>query len=136
MVRHIQRILVILAKDFDILDVGDGRREYAPIRITQDERVDRFNDQSMELDKNQIKQIIESCRKRLGKPRAFTGTFVPIQQETSACSTPTPTQEMPKPDAFQLAGGGKREPLGTTPLSTGAPKPLSLIHISEPTRPY
>ena len=68
-------------KDFDIIDVGDGRREYAPIRITQDERVDRFNDQSMELDKNQIKQIVDSCKKRLGKPRAFTGTFVPVQQE-------------------------------------------------------
>ena len=97
-------------KDFDIIDVGDGRREYAPIRITQDERVDRFNDQSMELDKNQIKQILESCKKRLGKPRAFTGTFVPVQQEASACSTPTPTQETPKPDAYQLASGGKREP--------------------------
>ena len=61
-------------KDFDIIDVGDGRREYAPIRITQDERVDRFNDQAMELDKNQIKQILDSCRKRLGKPKVFTGT--------------------------------------------------------------
>ena len=41
-------------KDFDIIDVGDGRREYAPIRIAMDERVDRFNDQSMELSKKQI----------------------------------------------------------------------------------
>ena len=119
-------------KDFDIIDVGDGRREYAPIRITQDERVDRFNDQSMELDKNQIKQILESCKKRLGKPRAFTGTFVPVQQEASACSTPTPTQETSKPDAYQLASGGKREPLGTTPLTTGAPKPTFTLNKPKP----
>jgi hypothetical protein len=119
-------------KDFDIIDVGDGRREYAPIRITQDERVDRFNDQSMELDKNQIKQILESCKKRLGKPRAFTGTFVPVQQESSSCPTPTPIQEIPKPDAYQLASGGKREPLGTTPMNTGAPKPTFTLNKPKP----
>ena len=122
-------------KDFDIFDVGDGRREYAPIRITQDERVDRFNDQSMELDKNQIKQIIESCRKRLGKPKAFTGTFVPVQQDASSCSTPTQQpsmQEMPKQDAYQLADGAKREPLGTTPLMTGAPKPTFTLNKPKP----
>ena len=122
-------------KDFDIIDVGDGRREYAPIRITQDERVDRFNDQSMELERGQIKEIIESCRKRLGKPRAFTGTFVPIQQEASACSTPTQQpsmQEMPKPDAYQLADGAKRQPIGTTPLSTGAPKPTFTLNKPKP----
>ena len=125
-------------KDFDIIDVGDGRREYAPIRITQDERVDRYNDQSMELDKNQIKQIVDSCRKRLGKPRTFTGTYVPVQQqEAGSCSTPpTVACQMPmqpqKQDAFQIAGGEKRQPLGTTPMNTGAPKPTFTLNKPKP----
>ena len=124
-------------KDFDIIDVGDGRREYAPIRITQDERVDRYNDQSMELDKNQIKQIVDSCRKRLGKPKAFTGTYVPVQQESGSCSTPpTVACQVPmqpqKQDAFQIAGGEKRQPLGTTPMNTGAPKPTFTLNKPKP----
>ena len=45
-------------KDFDIIDAGNGRREYAPIRITMDETVDRFNDEAMELSKDQIKEIV------------------------------------------------------------------------------
>ena len=84
------------------------------------------------LDKNQIKQILESCKKWLGKPRTFTGTFVPVQQAASACYTPTPTQETPKQDAYQLASGGKREPLGTTPLTTGAPKPTFTLNKPKP----
>ena len=123
-------------KDFDIIDVGDGRREYAPIRITQDERVDRFNDQAMELDKNQIKQILDSCRKRLGKPKVFTGTYVPVQQQdTGSCSTPMQpqTQQVQAPkDAFQLSDGSKREPIGTTPMMTGAPKPTFTFNKPKP----
>ncbi len=87
----------------------------------------------MELDKNQIKEIVESCRKRLGKPRTFTGTFVPVQQqESSSCSTPAQQPSMPKADAFQLADGAKREPLGTTPLMTGAPKPTFTLNKPKP----
>ena len=123
-------------KDFDIIDVGDGRREYAPIRITQDERVDRFNDQAMELDKNQIKQILDSCRKRLGKPKVFTGTYVPVQQQdTGSCATPMQpqTQQVQAPkDAFQLSDGSKREPIGTTPMMTGAPKPTFTLNKPKP----
>ncbi len=59
-------------KDFDIIDVGEGRRQYSPIRLTTDERVDRYNDQSMELDKDQIRSILTSVRKRMGKSTAYT----------------------------------------------------------------
>ncbi len=72
-------------KDFDVIDIGDGRRKYSPIRISQEEHIERFNDQSMEMDKSQIKQVVDSVRKRLGKPTKFTGTYVPIQQEQQAC---------------------------------------------------
>ena len=122
-------------KDFDIIDAGNGRREYAPIRITQDETVDRFNDQAMELSKDQIKEIVDSCKKRLGKPRAYTGTFVPPQQQEQSCS-PTQQPSMPQQqDAFQLAGGNKMSPTGgqdLTPFS-GAPKPS--FTLNQPTKP-
>ena len=123
-------------KDFDIIDVGDGRREYAPIRITMDERVDRFNDEAMELSKKQIDEVIASCRKRLGKPKTYTGNFVPPQQQQGqACS---PQQQTPMQPPM---GQGIASPMQSTlnnlptanwaptgaaapnPLQTGAPKP-------------
>lgn len=55
-------------KNFDIIDVGIERRKYSPIRIAMDEEVDRYNDQAMELNSDQIKQITSSIRKRMGKP--------------------------------------------------------------------
>ena len=117
-------------KDFDIIDVGDGRREYAPIRITQDETVDRFNDEAMELSKNQIKEIVDSCKKRLGKPKAYTGTFVPPQEKQS-CETPM--SQPPKQDAFQLSGGSQMPPSSmSVPAMTGAPKPSFTLNKPKP----
>ena len=118
-------------KDFDIIDVGDGRREYAPIRITQDETVDRFNDEAMELNKDQVKQIVDSCKKRLGKGRAYTGTFVPPQQEQQTCETPM--SQPPKQDAFQLSGGSQMSPSPMSiPSMTGAPKPSFTLNKPKP----
>jgi hypothetical protein len=59
-------------KDFDIIDAGEGRRVYSPIRLTMDETADRANDQAMELTKEQVKEVIASVRKRLGKSTAYT----------------------------------------------------------------
>lgn len=53
--------------DFDIIDVGDGKRVYSPIRIAMDEERDRLNDEAMELSDKQIKEICDSVRKRAGK---------------------------------------------------------------------
>ena len=124
-------------KDFDIIDVGNGRREYAPIRITMDERVDRFNDESLELDKQQIKEIVESCRKRLGKPKAYTGTFVPPQQNQSSCCDNNSQQQLqPAPtrqDAFQLSQGQQMQPIPPNrPSQTGAPKPNFTLNRPKP----
>ena len=124
-------------KDFDIIDVGNGRREYSPIRITMDERVDRFNDESLELDKQQIKEIVESCRKRLGKPKAYTGTFVPPQQNQSSCCDKPQQQLQPAPtrqDAFQLSGSGQQmQPIAPNrPSQTGAPKPNFTLNRPKP----
>ena len=121
-------------KDFDIIDVGNGRREYAPIRITQDERVDRFNDEAMELSKNQIKEIVDSCRKRLGKPRVYTGTFVPPQQQAQPdMQGQMQMSEPTSQDAFKLAGGQQMSPSPMTmPTMSGAPKPSFTLNKPKP----
>ncbi len=82
-------------KDFDIIDVGEGRRQYSPIRLTTDERVDRYNDQAMELDKDQIRSILTSVRKRMGKSTAYTNykkQKQPAQQND--CCAPTANMGM------------------------------------------
>lgn len=56
-------------KDFDIIDVGEGKRTYSPIRLTAEEEQDRLNDEVMELSEQDIKKILESVRKRLGKSK-------------------------------------------------------------------
>lgn len=71
--------------NFDIIDVGVEKRVYSPIRISMDEVRDRYNDQAMEMSKDQVKEVIDNVRKNLGKPKAFTGTFVPVQQDNSCC---------------------------------------------------
>lgn len=53
--------------DFDIIDVGAGKRVYSPIRIAMDEERDRLNDEAMELTDKQIKEICDSVRKHAGK---------------------------------------------------------------------
>ncbi len=58
--------------DFDVIDAGLDRRKYSPIRLTMAEDIDRYNDQAMELDKEQERQIIASVRKRMGKGTAYT----------------------------------------------------------------
>ena len=52
--------------NLDIIDVGEGKRVYAPIRLTMEEEQDRLNDEVMELSKDQIDTILASVRKHLG----------------------------------------------------------------------
>lgn len=64
-------------KNFDIIDAGAGRRTYSPIRISQEDEIDRSNDRCMDLTEDQIKEITKSVRKRLGKSESYKGSFVP-----------------------------------------------------------
>jgi hypothetical protein len=73
--------------DFDIIDLGEGKRKFSPIRLTMEEEIERFNDEVMELNDESFKKIITSARKRLGKPRSYTGNFQPQQQEGEVCPT-------------------------------------------------
>lgn len=52
---------------FDIIDVGEGKRVYSPIRMTLEEEQDRLNDEVMEMTKQQIETVCNSVRKVLGK---------------------------------------------------------------------
>ena len=66
--------------NFDIIDVGEGKRVYAPIRLTMEEEQDRLNDEVMELSKDQIDTILASVRKHLGptnKPQPLKPTEKP-----------------------------------------------------------
>jgi len=75
-------------EDFDIIDLGEGKRKFSPIRLTMEEEIERYNDEVMELDDDSFKQIIQSVRKRLGKPRAYTGDYKPQEAETQeVCPT-------------------------------------------------
>ena len=130
-------------KDFDIIDVGDGRREYAPIRITMDERVDRFNDEAMELSKKQVDEVIASCKKRLGKSKAYTGTYVPPQQQGQSCSPQSqpalgqgiasPTSSVPDIPRQGLCNA-TWSPTSNVPSMTGAPTP-SFTMDTKPKKP-
>lgn len=61
---------------FDIIDVGSETRKYDPIRISIDEERTRHNDQAMEMSKEQVKLVIDSARKRLGKSVDYKGPKV------------------------------------------------------------
>jgi hypothetical protein len=71
--------------NFDIIDIGNGRRVYSPIRISVDEERDRVNDETMEMTKEQIDQVIRSVRKRLGKSQKIN------QKVSTAADTCKPT---------------------------------------------
>lgn len=81
-------------KDFDVIDAGLDRRKYSPIRLTIDETVDRYNDQAMELSRDQEKEIVASVRKRMGKSTAYTNynktqSTTPTQTAPALNSAPT-----------------------------------------------
>ena len=70
---------------FDIIDVGEGKRVYAPLRLTMEEEQDRLNDEVMELDKKQMDKILKSVRDRLGPS---------TKQKKTPSSQPTPKPQL------------------------------------------
>jgi hypothetical protein len=77
------------SKDFDIIDIGFDRRKYSPIRISIDDEIDRYNDEAMEMDKDQVQKVIASVKNRMGKSVAYTGNFVTQQEPSKSCCPPT-----------------------------------------------
>lgn len=72
-------------KNFDIFDIGEGKRVYSPIRISMEEELDRYNDECMELTNKQRQDILQSIRKRLGKSTKFKGKFIPPTDNNACC---------------------------------------------------
>jgi hypothetical protein len=75
-------------KDFDILDLGEGKRTFSPIRLTMEDYQDLMNDECMEMSKEDIKRVITSCRKRLGKSKPYSGTASPETPSNNSCCEP------------------------------------------------
>ena len=99
-------------KNFDVIDAGLDRRKYSPIRLTQAEEVDRYNDQAMELSKEQEKQVTASVRKRMGKSTAYTNYSAPVK------------------------GQGQSAPPLTSSQSYGVPATTTKPQIKKPTKGF
>lgn len=76
------------SKDFDILDIGKDKRKYSPIRISIDDEIDRYNDESLEMTQEEVQKVINSVKKRMGKSVAYTGNWQPTEQSSSSCCPP------------------------------------------------
>ena len=74
--------------NFDIIDLGEGKRTFSPIRLTMEDYQDMMNDECMEMTDDDIKKVVTSCRKRLGKPKKYSGNFVVEDKKTTSCCEP------------------------------------------------
>jgi hypothetical protein len=52
---------------FDILDFGEGKKTYSPIRLCYDEVADLTNESIMKLTNDQLTQVIESVNRNIGE---------------------------------------------------------------------
>tara|TARA_B100001287_G_C22614638_1_gene496914 strand:+ start:104 stop:1171 length:1068 start_codon:yes stop_codon:yes gene_type:complete len=73
--------------NFDIIDLGENKRTYSPIRLTMEDMPDRLNDEVMMMSDDDKKLIINTVKKRLGKSEKYTGTYTPPQQTQEVCPT-------------------------------------------------
>ena len=76
-------------RNFDIIDIGEGKRVFQPLRLTAEDYQDMMNDECMEMTDEDVKKVITSCRKGLGKPRDYKGQGVPDTQQQSCCDNNT-----------------------------------------------
>lgn len=80
------------SKDFDVIDVGETKRVYSPIRLTMEDELERYNDECMELTPKFKQDILKSVRSRLGKSVKYKGKISSPQQNKDCC----PTANAPK----------------------------------------
>jgi len=62
-------------KNFNIIDCGKDKRRYIPMRITQDDCVDRNNEALMVLTDDNFKRIIDSVKQRVGGNKDIKSKF-------------------------------------------------------------
>lgn len=92
------------SNEFDIVDLGKDKRVYDPIRISMEDEINRANDETMEMTKQDVQQVIESTRKRMGKSTKFKGEYVPMEMPQNTCSS-APMISQPTTPLFSSAGG-------------------------------
>ena len=89
----------------------------------------------------QIDEIVASCKKRLGKPKTYTGNFVPPQQQQQVQSgspnqqpaIASPMQAMSAPSVPSNQNfSSSWTPTSNVPSMTGAPKPTFSLDAPSP----
>ena len=76
--------------NFDIIDIGEGKRVFQPLRLTAEDYQDMMNDECMKMTGENVQSVITSCRKRLGKSKAYSGNLKleEEQQPDKCCDNP------------------------------------------------
>lgn len=92
------------SKDFDVIDLGEGKRKYSPIRISMEDHIERFNDEIMEMSKEQLQKVLSSVRSRLGKSTRYKGNYKPPEPMNNQCCDEQPKVESVK-EMFSTSGG-------------------------------
>lgn len=69
---------------FDIIDVGEEKRVYSPIRISMEDHLDRHNDEAMEMNEEDIQKVLKSVRARLGKSTKISPVFKNVSSNGSS----------------------------------------------------
>ena len=80
--------------------MGEETRTYSPLRMTEEDVQDMTNDECMTMTKDDVKKVIDSCRKRLGKAttRKIVKQEEPTQEKESCCDDPyCPTSTVKTP---------------------------------------
>jgi len=111
-------------KNFTIIDNGDGRRRYSPIRLTHDIYTDRNNEDLMVLDSSKVKEIVKSIKDKIGVSKKVTD---------SKSSTAIPPKKLSPSNSSSVCndvkGGSYPKKILSTPKSTvkynGFQKPKS-----------
>jgi hypothetical protein len=82
--------------DFDIIDIGKGKRSYSPIRISMDDERDRANDEVMMMTEEQEDLVVDSVISFMGEPEDFSGSFTPAEENKGCCGTIPASDGMPE----------------------------------------
>tara|TARA_B100000427_G_scaffold289491_1_gene265209 strand:- start:1640 stop:2665 length:1026 start_codon:yes stop_codon:yes gene_type:complete len=78
-------------RNFDIIDIGEGKRVFQPLRLTAEDYQDMMNDECMKMTSENVQSVITSCRKRLGKSKAYSGNLkLEEEQQPNKCCDNTP----------------------------------------------
>tara|TARA_B100001029_G_scaffold172474_1_gene170268 strand:- start:681 stop:1103 length:423 start_codon:yes stop_codon:yes gene_type:complete len=97
-------------KKFTIIDVGEGKRKYQPIRITQDECADRNNEDLMVIDKDIIKKIIKSIKDKIGVSKTSSTSNTSNTSNTIPLKPLQPTKQFGSAD--NNFGFDSKKPIG------------------------